>query len=175
VPSIYEISKEDILYHLTLYKEWWQQEEPRGELPAEISKYHEKGPNGIKAIFGFAFHLLLIMTTWLSLTLRALRMARWAAKKRIQRDDLWMSPASLGLHLAFTDLGLVLLQEGRIEEAIDCLRNSCRIYPDPYTLSYGMSKRLVRKLMSYPQAKSSVEEYLEMRNAFLCVSRKSMI
>ena len=101
---------------------------------------------------------------------RLLRIHKFVAffsKVRIATDKLSHEPVSCGYNQAYTNLGLALLAENDIEGAINCLDSSWRVHPCPHNTSFGLDRRLVSKLIQFPEAKKSVEKYIKIGKKFV--------
>ena len=111
-------------------------------------------------------HLYLWFLAKVGLKFRITQLTMWASENRIKYDYLWWEPISCGLNNSYTDLGVAYLRAGKIEEAINCLDKSWRVYPCPHNTSFGISLKLFNKLKSNPEAQSVVTEYFEMWDKF---------
>jgi tetratricopeptide (TPR) repeat protein len=162
-----ELSKDEILKLLSIYRNWLSGPEPADNLPDEIRRLGENGPTGIRSLVGMMLQLFLVLTSEFGLVLGIPKIAIWASRASVKYDYLFFEPISCGLNFAYTRLGLGYLKAGDLERAIECLRKSWHVYPCPHNTSFGLRLRLARRLNDYPEARESVVEYLDMRKRFI--------
>ena len=140
--------------------------EPSINKPNEFKRWDEGSPNGLKFGFGIILHLFLWLMSQFGLLFNIAPLAIWASKTSVKYDHLWWEPVSCGLNNAYTNLGIGYLKAGNTKDAIECLKNSWRVYPCPHNTSFGLKLTLFKKLKNYPEAKDAVADYLEIWEQF---------
>jgi len=129
-------------------------------------------PRGFRFALGLALHLVL-KTIWLAASAaHAKSVMAWAAKARIEADDLWFEPRACGLNSSLTDLGLALVLAGETQAAIACLDRSWRVHPCPHAVTFGLRRELATRLGTCREAGAIVCQYWDALRLFTSVGRR---
>ena len=125
------------------------------------------GGGTFKALVGLLIHFSLWVFRGLFFRLGLLTLARFCAELRIKTDD-WSDgdAAGCGLSEAHTMVGMCRLKRGDLSGAIDALNRSWKVWPCPHNTTYGFDTRLARALSEYPEAESSVRDFVEVSSEF---------
>ena len=161
-----ELSKNEVLNYLRIWKNWISGPESAKNRPVEFEMMDEGIKNGPKFAFGTILHLYLWFLSKFGLMFGLSSLAIWASRTSIKHDNLWYEPRACGYTNSYSNMGLGYLKLGKVEKAINCLRKSWRVYPCPHNTSYGLKLKLYKKLKPYPEAKEAVSEYAEMWEHF---------
>ena len=123
-----------------------------------------------KSKFRFWLGILLMPAISLSLffskIFRLHKLRERLARLRIKADIFSYEPVSCGLNAAYTELGLALLAQGKLPEAIECLDLSWKVHPCPHNTTFGLRRGLVARLKEFPDASQSVNQYIRMGKRF---------
>jgi hypothetical protein len=167
------ISEDEILDEIEGYSKFKKAFEggKRGdELPPLPRNPRRERSDYRSLIASVSYHLLLAALAATARSVRAHWLAAFAARARIISDGLSYEPKSCGLNNAFTNLGLALLGQNNIAEAIECLDASWRVHPCPHNCSFGLDQRLATALRPYAEAEQSIEQYDRMSRRFVPTS-----
>jgi hypothetical protein len=123
-----ELSKEDVLYHLSIWKDWLNGPDPANNKPIEIrdAEGHE---SNYKIFFGTIFDVALWILNKFSMLLSIHSLSILTTIRRIKIDYMTWEPNSCSLNNAYTDLGISYLKSGNIEKSVECLQKSWKVYP----------------------------------------------
>jgi hypothetical protein len=161
-----KLSKNEVLSLLFIWSDWMRGPEPAKNKPQEFKRADEIFPKGISGFFGIILHLYLWFLSKVGHNLKITPLTMWASKNRVKFDSLWWEPISCGLNNSYTDLGLSYLESGDINNSIECLDKSWRVYPCPHNTSFGIKLSLYLKLKEIPEAHNATKEYLDMWHKF---------
>ena len=161
-----ELQKNDVLNLLYVWRNWMCGPDPANNTPVEFEKWVNSGSHNLKICFGISLHSFLWLLIKIGSALGIPSLMVWAANTRIEYDHLYFEPRSCGYTNSYTNMGLGYLKMGKIDEAIECLDKSWRVYPCPHNTSYGLNLKLYKKLKKIPKANDAVSEYAEMWEYF---------
>jgi hypothetical protein len=161
-----ELTKNEVLRLLRIYKQWMTGADPANHKPEEFKERFDGSSNNFQMIAGMFLHLYLWLLAKLGTVIGIPSLMIWASKMSIKFDYLWYEPLACGYTNACSDMGLGYLKTGKIDSAILCLKKAWRVYPCPHNTSYGLKLKLYKKLKPYPEAKEAVVEYAEMWEHF---------
>jgi hypothetical protein len=162
------LTEDDIALELKRYRafsEAWRAGK-RGEDLPNIPENRDCQRSNIVGLVGTILHLLVWIAIGLAQLLRVHAVTAALSELRIKTDHLSFEPRSCGLNAAYTTLGLARLAMKDLVGAIHSLDWSWRVHPCPHNSSYGLKRKLALALSRYPEAESTVRDYVRIGKKF---------
>ena len=162
------LTEDDIGLELKRYRafsEAWRAGK-RGEDLPKIPENRDRQRSNIIGLAGAILHFLVWMAIGPAQLLRVHALTAALSELRIKTDHLSFEPRSCGLNAAYTTLGLARLAMKDLAGAIHCLDSSWRVHPCPHNSSYGLKRKLALALSCYPEAESTVRDYVRIGKKF---------
>ena len=160
-----ELSKEDVLYYISIWENWLSGSEPAKNKPIEI-RDAEGYESNYKIIIGTIVDISLWILNKFSMLLSLHSTSILATTTRIKINYLTWEPNSCSLNNAYTDLGISYLKLGNIDKSVKCLQKSWKVYPCPHNTTFGLSMRLFKMLKIHTEYQSILDEYIFIRDRF---------